>query len=66
LYSLVTGASLNDYAVGRELGKGAYAVVKICTNKITGTKFAMKIYDKSKLGEGARRKAVDREIQILR
>jgi serine/threonine protein kinase len=48
------------------LGKGAYAVVKSCRNKITGEKFAMKIYEKSKLNDNSKKKCVYREIEILK
>ena len=34
---------LLNYEIGKIIGKGAYATVKICTNKITQEKFAMKI-----------------------
>ena len=57
---------LSDFEIGHTLGKGAYAVVKVCKNKITGEKFAMKIYEKSKLNDNSKKKCVYREIEILK
>ena len=57
---------LSDYEIGHTLGKGAYAVVKACKNKITGEKFAMKIYEKLKLNDNSKKKCVYREIEILK
>ena len=57
---------LSDYEIGHTLGKGAYAVVKACKSKITGEKFAMKIYEKLKLNDNSKKKCVYREIEILK
>ena len=57
---------LSNYEIGHTLGKGAYAIVKVCTNKITKEKFAMKIYEKSKLNDSSKKKCVYREIEILK
>ena len=57
---------LSDFEIGHTLGKGAYAVVKACKNKITGEKFAMKIYEKSKLNDNSKKRCVYREIEILK
>ena len=57
---------LSNYEIGRTLGKGAYAIVKICTNKITKERYAVKIYEKSKLNDGSKRRCVYREIEILK
>ena len=58
--------NLLNYEIGRTLGKGAYAIVKICTNKITKEKFAVKIYEKSKLNDNSKKRCVYREIEILK
>lgn len=58
-------SSINSYIIGRDIGKGAYAVVKLAIHKGTGQKFAVKIYDKSKFAETSRMKNAYREIQIL-
>ena len=59
-------SKLSDYEIGHTLGKGAYAVVKACKSKITGEKFAMKIYEKLKLNDNSKKKCVYREIEILK
>lgn len=40
---------LEHYQVGKIIGQGAYAVVKLCQHKQTHKKYAVKIYEKSKL-----------------
>ena len=40
---------LETYEIGEKLGEGSYATVKICKNKKTSKKYAMKIYDKIKM-----------------
>jgi serine/threonine protein kinase len=55
-----------DYTVGKEIGKGAYAVVKQCIHKPTGLKLAIKIYEKYKLLDSVRKAAVKREIDVLK
>ena len=57
---------LSNYEIGHTLGKGAYAIVKVCINKLTKEKYAMKIYEKSKLNDGSKKKCVYREIEILK
>ena len=57
---------INKYIIGRELGKGAYANVKLVIDKLTKKKYAMKIYDKSKLNDNAKKKCVYREVEIMK
>ena len=57
---------LSKYELGPELGKGAYAKVKLATNKITKEKFAIKIYEKEKLNSNSKKSCVYKEIQILK
>jgi hypothetical protein len=69
--SLSTEASIfrgriEDYAIGKEIGKGAYAIVKQANHKPTNRKMAVKIYEKSKLLDPQRKSSVKREIQILK
>jgi len=52
--------------IGKEIGKGAYAVVKQAVHKPTNKKFAIKIYEKVKLLDAERKGSVKREIQILK
>ena len=57
---------LLKYKIGNSLGKGAYAVVKLVTNRKTHEKFAMKIYEKEKLTTNSKKSCVCNEIQILK
>ena len=45
---------LTKYDLGRVLGKGAHAVVRLATHKKNGTKVAIKTYDKSKMSSAHR------------
>jgi serine/threonine protein kinase len=63
--SQLAGSQLKDYQIGKELGKGAYAVVKHATHRKSSTSIAMKIYDKYKLTDPARKNSVKREISLL-
>ena len=58
-------SSLDDYIIGKQIGQGAYAVVRIGLHKPTNQKVAMKIYKKYKLEEPNRRKSVKREIKLM-
>ncbi|KAJ3302471.1 hypothetical protein HDV03_004959 [Kappamyces sp. JEL0829] len=55
---------LHHYFVGRELGKGAFAIVKEVTRKSDGKKFAAKIIDKSKAKD--EEEAIQTEIEVLK
>ena len=57
---------ISHYEIGKVIGKGAYAAVKICKNKITQEKFAMKIYEKKILNDNIKKKCILREIEILK
>lgn len=54
-----------EYKFGRQLGEGAYAVVRIAYKKSEGKTYAAKIYDKSKLVDEHRRSSVCREVMLL-
>jgi len=58
--------TVKDYKMGRQIGKGAFAIVKLVIDKTTKEQQAMKIYDKYKLTDPARRKSVTREIAIMK
>jgi serine/threonine protein kinase len=58
-------SSLDDYIIGKQIGQGAYAVVRIGLHKPSNCKVAMKIYKKYKLLEPNRRKSVKREIKLM-
>ena len=57
---------LEKYDIGEIIGKGSYATVKICTNKETKEKYAMKIYDKIKIDDSFRQNCIKTEIDILK
>ena len=52
--------------MGKELGKGAYAVVKLAVHKASNRKFAVKVYEKYRLLDPIRKNSVKREIEILK
>lgn len=56
---------LDNFIIGSEIGKGAYASVRCAQNKQNMSKVAIKIYDKSKLLTPSRKKNAEREIKIL-
>lgn len=58
--------TVKDYKLGRQIGKGAYAVVRMVIDKVSKQQQAMKIYEKYKLTDPARRKSVTREISIMK
>jgi serine/threonine protein kinase len=49
---------LENYQIGKVIGQGAYAVVRICYHRESQKKFAIKIYEKTKLNDNMKRKAV--------
>lgn len=56
---------IDNYHLGIEIGHGSYAVVRSGTNKTTGQKIAIKVYEKYKLISSQRKNCVNREIKIL-
>lgn len=43
--------SLADYVIGKQIGQGAYAVVRVGMHKKMNKKVALKIYEKAKMQE---------------
>ena len=62
--ALFTG-SLDTYSIGRQIGQGAYATVKLGLNKFSSQKVAIKIYEKAKMMDPHRRRNVRREIEVM-
>ena len=57
---------ITKYDIGKTIGRGAYAMVKIVTDKTTNEKYAAKIYNKSEIKDKIRKKCVSNEIEILK
>jgi len=57
--------NLDDYLIGKQIGQGAYAVVRFAIHKPTNKKVAIKTYDKFKLLDPQRKKSVRREIKLM-
>lgn len=53
------------YNIGKELGRGAFAVVKVATHKKSGRRYAVKIIDRLNMGEN-HEVSLEREIDIMR
>lgn len=56
---------LENFILGCEIGKGAYAIVRSGKNTENNMKVAVKIYDKGKLNTDSKLKNAEREIRIL-
>ncbi|XP_017772106.1 PREDICTED: serine/threonine-protein kinase GL21140 [Nicrophorus vespilloides] len=52
------------YSVGKMIGDGNFAVVRLCKDKVTGVEYALKIIDKSKCK--GKEDMIDNEVSILR
>lgn len=61
----LTAEFKKDYMVGKIVGEGAYASVRVAIYKPMNRKVAIKVYEKNKLREPQRKKSVRREIRIL-
>jgi len=57
---------MDDYIVGKEIGKGAYAIVKSAIHKLSNKKIAIKIYEKYNLIDPQRKCNFKKEIDILK
>ena len=44
-----TNGQLESYHIGRVIGQGAYAPVRLCLDKRNQKKYAMKVYEKHRL-----------------
>ena len=61
----LTATFKRNYLVGKVVGEGAYAIVRVAIYKPDNKKVAIKIYEKTKIKEIQRKKSVRREIRIL-
>lgn len=62
---ILTGNTVDDYIIGKQIGQGAYATVCFGLHKETSRKVAIKIYEKYKLLDPQRRKSVRCEIRLM-
>lgn len=56
----LTSLFKQDYVVGKVIGEGAYASVRIAIYKPLNKKIAIKVYEKEKLKEAQKKKSVRR------
>ncbi len=61
--NLVVG--MDNLVIGKQVGQGAYATVKVAFHRSLNREVALKIYDKARLLEPQRQKSVQREIKIM-
>ena len=52
------GGSLDKYSIGKTLGEGGFAVVKLAKLKATGEAFALKLVDKARTAEATMREEI--------
>ena len=57
---------IENYILGKELGKGSFASVRSAINKITKQKYAIKIYPKINLLNLEKRNSIKNEISVLK
>lgn len=54
-----------DYIIGKVIGEGAYASVRVAVFRPENRKIAIKAYEKMKIKEAVRKRTIKREIKIL-
>lgn len=57
---------MSDYIIGKQIGQGAYAIVRIGMHKKLNKKVALKIYEKERIKDIQRKKSVRREIRLMK
>ena len=62
----IFNGKIESYILGKELGKGSYATVRLGIHKETKKKYAIKIYSKISLFDIQKRNIVKNEILILK
>ena len=62
----MTSSESDNLIIDKQIGKGAYACVKLAYSKKLNKKVALKIYEKDKLKDSKRKERIEREINILK
>ncbi|CAD8187458.1 unnamed protein product [Paramecium octaurelia] len=57
---------IGNFKLESILGQGSYATVRLCVEKNSKVKYAIKIYDKSKINDNQKMNNIKREISILK
>ena len=57
---------IDNYKMLKSLGKGSYGEVKLAVEKLTGIKYAIKIYSKKVFDDPKKKKNIENEIKILK
>ena len=57
---------IDNYKMLKSLGKGSYGEVKLAVEKITGIKYAIKIYSKKVFDDPKKKRNIENEIKILK
>ncbi|CAK93859.1 unnamed protein product (macronuclear) [Paramecium tetraurelia] len=57
---------IGNFRLESFLGQGSYATVRLCIEKNSKVKYAIKIYDKSKINDNQKMNNIKREISILK
>ncbi|CAD8187525.1 unnamed protein product [Paramecium pentaurelia] len=57
---------IGNFKLESILGQGSYATVRLCIEKNSKIKYAIKIYDKSKINDNQKMNNIKREISILK
>ena len=57
---------IENYKMLKSLGKGSYGEVKLAVEKLTGIKYAIKIYSKKIFDDPKKKKNIENEIKILK
>ena len=66
LYNNLNLNNIDNYIIGKELGKGSFATVKLGIHKITNKKYAIKIYPKTNMYDTEKRNSIKNEISTLK
>lgn len=58
-------SSLEFYSLGKQIGEGSFAKVRIAKHKLTGAHVAVKTYERSKIKDGHAWRRISQEVKIM-